>query len=78
MKRKVIPFKKKCTCTRQGHSSTAQTRCEAVSSVEQKVSGDNRGCLAGYLKEEAERVRTMALLMEVAETICREEKEDDK
>ncbi|MEN1761757.1 hypothetical protein [Anoxynatronum sibiricum] len=77
MKRKVIPFKKNGTCTRQNHSSTPKISHEAISSVEQRVSGDNRGCLASYLKEEAERVRTMALLMEVAETICREEKEDD-
>ncbi len=44
-----------------------------------KASGENpRTQLAEYFKEEVRRVETMALLLKVAETMCREEAQEDK
>ncbi len=69
MGRKVIPFQKT--------NNTSTTNTNTTIDQEQlhlKASGEtSRTQLADYLKEEAERVRTVALLLEVAETICREE-----
>jgi len=78
MKRKVIPFKNKHIHTQQSHSESVHAGSKAVSSDARKVSGDSRSLLANYLKEEAERARTMALLIEVAEIICREDPEENK
>jgi len=70
MGRKVIPFQKP-----NSTSIISETIDQEL--VRPKASGETtRSQLADYLKEEAERVRTMALLLEVAETICREEGND--
>lgn len=70
MGRKVIPFQKP-----NSTSTIPETIDQEV--IRLKASGEStRTQLADYLKEEIERVRTVALLLEVAETICREEGND--
>ncbi len=70
MGRKVIPFQKP-------NNTSTTTKTFDQEQIRLKASGEtSRTQLADYLKEEAERVRTVALLLEVAETICREEGSD--
>lgn len=66
MGKKVIPFQKPGNpVNTTGGVTHEQFRLEA--------SGESiRAQLAEQLKEEAERARTVALLLKVAETICRE------
>ena len=67
MGRKVIPFQKP-------NNTSTTTKFLDQEQLRLKASGEtSRTQLADRLKEEAERVRTVALLLEVAETICREE-----
>jgi hypothetical protein len=68
MGKKVIPFQ---TAHQPSKTSTATL---PQSQLHLKASGEATQIrMAEYFREEAKRVRTMALLMEVAETICREE-----
>lgn len=67
MGRKVIPFQKP-------NNTSTTTQPLNQEQLHLRASGEtSRIQLADLLKEEAERVRTVALLLEVAETICREE-----
>ncbi|MDW7670732.1 MAG: hypothetical protein SCM88_03520 [Bacillota bacterium] len=66
--KKVIPFHK------AHQPSTTLTETLPQSQLHLKASGEATQIrMAEYFREEAKRVRTVALLMEVAETICREE-----
>lgn len=68
MGKKVIPFQK------AHQPSTKLTETLPQSQLHLKASGEAAQIrMAEYFREEAKRVRTVALLMEVAETICREE-----
>lgn len=70
MGRKVIPFQKP-------NNTSTTTKSLEQEQLSLKASGEtSRTQLADILKEEAERVRTVALLLEVAETICREEEHE--
>ena len=71
MNRKVIPLKK------PGEAVYTQMEKNRLQ-LQLKASGDqSHRQLSDYLKEEKERVRTVALLIEVAETICREQEQID-
>lgn len=70
MHKKIIPIHK----NQHPSTKTREEEQQEKQHVYLIASGENtQAGLADYLKEEAERVRTVALLMEVAESICREE-----